>query len=249
MKRYGLFGLGIFLAATFIFYGVSPAQDPTAAVSPAAGFLHIPCDDGSFRDVPYSPQPGDILLYDCMITLNHVVYNIAGTGAPTHSAIAFEAADHHTVLLELVGASLPEMKVQVVDVGPRLQSYEGKIMMRHLREPLDCRQNAALADFALAQQGKGFATFRAFLQLTPIRARFGLRRLIFGRTEFNRRRWLCSELVVAAATAAGILDRKSCPANTVYPRDLAYDELIDLSAIYDPPVEWHPAVGVEWNDK
>jgi hypothetical protein len=137
------------------------------------------------------------------------------------------------------------MKVAVVEVGPRLQSYEGKIMMRRLREPLDCQQRAALADFALAQQGKGFATVRALLQLTPFRARVGLRRLIFGRTDFNRRRWLCSELVAAAATAAGILDRKSCPANTIYPRDLAYDESIDLSGTYDPPVEWHAAEQVK----
>ena len=59
----------------------------------------------------------------------------------------------------------------------------------------------------------------------------------------DRERWLCSELVVAAATAAQILSPTAFPANSIYPGDLAYDDRYDLSAfsavlwVARPPAE------------
>src|SRR5262249_35844590 len=213
---------------------------------PHAGFLHVPHKGTlkNFCDVPYFPQPGDMLFYDDKIPLHHIAYKVAGTDAPTHASIAFEAPDHHTVLLELTGPRAIFATVQVMEADPRLRDYSGRIIMRRLRQPLLPEQSAALTDFALAQEGKGFATGRGLLQLTPFRARFGLRRCLFAHTYFDRCRWLCSELVVAAATAAGVLDCDSYPANAIYPRDLAFDETIDLSSIYEPPVEWRPECGM-----
>src|SRR5437763_1148375 len=132
----------------------------------------------------------------------------------------------------------------MMEVDPRLRSYPGKVMLRRLRQPLSPDQCTALSDFAVAQEGKGFATFRCFLQLTPFRARTGLRRWLFGRTYVNRQRWFCSELVVAAATTAGILDGDSCPANTIYPRDLTCDEFVDLSGTYEDAAMWVPGAVV-----
>jgi hypothetical protein len=239
----GLTWLGIGLAILLSLQSGTTAEQSelVRAKRQQAGFLHRGSPEKrTLCEVPYLPQPGDILLYDCMIPLNHFAYSLAGTGAPTHSAIAIEAADHHTVLLELIGDNVFTMKVELTEVDERLRSYSGKIMMRRLRQPLSAEQSAALTDFAVAQKGKGFATFRCFLHLTPFRARVGLRRYLFGHTYLCRDRWICSELVVAAATAAGILDPDTYPANAIYPRDLAYDEFADLSAIYEPPVEWSP---------
>src|SRR6516162_518515 len=44
--------------------------------------------------VPYYPQAGDIFLYDDMVPLHHLLFKLAGTGPPTHAAIAIEQADH-----------------------------------------------------------------------------------------------------------------------------------------------------------
>ena len=67
----------------------------------------------------------------------------------------------------------------------------------------------------------------------------------FGRTVLDRERWFCSELVVAAATAAGVLDEEHYPANLMYPRDLCYDEHFDLSPHYEPPAMWYPRAQLE----
>jgi hypothetical protein len=245
MKLQRLVALGILISCFHIQQGSAPAREPTGCSQESEdlgdGFLRVPDQCGGYRDVPYIPQPGDMLIYDNMLPLNHFAYDLAGAGGPTHSAIAFLTADHHTVLLDLTGPTLPQTKVVILEVGPRLRSYSGKIVMRRLKQPLTCEQCTALANFAMAQQGKHFATFRCFLQLTPLRTRVGLRRWLFGRTYFGRRRWLCSELVVAAATAAGVFNEDAHPANAIYPRDLARDELLDLSAIYEPPVEWRAA--------
>jgi hypothetical protein len=87
------------------------------------------------------------------------------------------------------------------------------------------------------------------LQGTPFCCRTGLRHHLFAGTCMDRTRWLCSELVVAAATAAHILDPQAFPANSMYPRDLAYDETYDLSGLYQPPVLWvaHPPRDVRDN--
>jgi hypothetical protein len=70
-----------------------------------------------------------------------------------------------------------------------------------------------------------------------------------GRTVLDRERWICSELVVAAATASGVLDPDLYPANMVYPRDLAYDEHFDFSPHYDPPAMWYPRPELEYVGK
>jgi hypothetical protein len=60
----------------------------------------------------------------------------------------------------------------------------------------------------------------------------------FARTHFDRSRWFSSELVVAAACSARILDPTHYPANAIYPHDLAYDDWLDLSHRYNPPQHW-----------
>jgi hypothetical protein len=62
----------------------------------------------------------------------------------------------------------------------------------------------------------------------------------FGRTVLDRERWICSELVVAAAATAGVWTPETFPANLMYPRDLCYDERFDLSPYYDAPGLWYP---------
>src|SRR6185295_204091 len=143
-------------------------------------------------------------------------------------------------ILEVGPNSKPQAftRTYIVNVLPRLENYDGTILVRRPKQPLTQEQSAQLTRFAQAQEGKPFAVARLFLQGTPFRCRYGLRHQLFARTVVNRSRWICSENVVAAATVAGILDRKRFFANSMYPRDLAFDERYDLSPYYHAAVPW-----------
>jgi hypothetical protein len=214
-----------------------------------AGYLVKPVDDPHgfhLEVVPYSPQPGDILLFDDEDPFHHFLLGLKHAGPPVHVAMVFVREDGSPALLDLTGPTLRSAKVSLLDVMPRLGSYRGEIMVRHLCKHLTEPQLEAIRCFARQQQGKEFAFGRMLLQGTLFNCRYGLRHWLFAGTDMDRSRWLCSELVIAAATTAHILDAGRYPANCVYPRDLAYDDHYDLSGIYDPPVLWvadpHPLV-------
>ena len=124
--------------------------------------------------------------------------------------------DGTPAILEVGPNSQPHAftKTYIVDVQSRLESYPGVILVRRCKKTLTPEQSAALTCFAHAQEGKEFAVGRLLLQATPCRCRTGLRRMLFAETIYERRRWICSENVVAAAAVAGILDPKVYPANT-----------------------------------
>jgi len=206
-----------------------------------AGHLVLP-EEGTrhFQVIPYFPQAGDVLLFDDEDPIYRLMFKAAGTGPPDHVAIVFAREDGLPALLDLTGPTVKSAKVSLLDVLPRLQKYHGVITVRRPRQQLTPQQSAELRHFAQEQQGKEFAYGRMLLQGTPFRCRIGLRHYLFAGTCMDRSRWLCSELVVAAATSAHVLDAKRFPANSMYPRDLAYDEKYDLSGIYHAPILWVP---------
>jgi len=231
-------GLALILAA------LGRGEPVPCPVSPGnqAGYLVLPVEEARFHldVVPYLPQPGDILLFDDENPIYHFLFTVGGSGPPVHVAIVFAWEDGSPALLDLTGPTVKAAKVSLLQVLPRLQNYHGVIMVRRPRQPLTVQQRTDLRRFAQTQQGKEFAYYRMLLQGTPFCCRTGLRHWLFAGTCMDRTRWLCSELVVAAATAAHLLDSKSFPANSMYPRDLAYDEHYDLSGIYQSPVLWVP---------
>lgn len=209
-----------------------------------AGFWVLPYNDGNgqarLKPEPYFPQPGDILLYDDLSVFLHYAFKLVGSDQPIHAAIVIERVDGTPAILEVGPNSRPQAftKTYIVDVRPRLESYPGVVLVRRPKVPLTREQSAALTQFALASEGKEFAVGRLALQGTVFNCRHGLRHKLFATTHFDRERWICSENAVAAATVAGLLDPKHHPANCMYPRDLAYDEKYDLSAVYYAPVVW-----------
>jgi hypothetical protein len=235
--------LGVVLVCAAL--GRGGAAPCLASANCQAGYLVVPADDAHscrLETVPYIPQPGDILLFDDENPLYHFLFSLRGAGPPVHVAIAFALPDGRPALLDLTGPTVRAGKVSLLEVMPRLEGYHGVIMVRRLRCPLTPQQSLDLFQFAAAQQGKDFALGRMLLQGTPFNCRCGLRHYFFAGTCMDRTRWLCSELVVAAATAAHILDPKTFPANSIYPGDLAYDQKYDLSGAYQAPVLWvaHP---------
>jgi hypothetical protein len=208
-----------------------------------AGYWIMPVNDnGRCRLVPepYYPMPGDILLYDDLSVFLHYAFKIVRSDRPIHTAIVVERLDGTPAILEVGPNSRPQAftKTYIVDVFRRLESYPGVVMIRRPKVPLTREQSEALTQFALAQEGKEFAVGRLALQGTPFNCRYGLRHKFFAHTYFDRDRWICSENTVAAATIAGLLNPEEHPANSMYPRDLTYDEKYDLSAVYYAPVLW-----------
>lgn len=193
---------------------------------------------------PYQPQAGDIVLYDDFNRFHHFLFKLASTAGPLHTGMIIARPDGTPGLFELTGPKVITAKVAILDVEPRFKSYPGDVMVRQLREPLTEDQSQALTRFAQAQVGKGFALPRVLLQGSLFSQRCELRKRWFGKTSLNRYRWFCSELVVAGAIVANLLDAKSCCANSACPRDLAYDETIDLSEVYHPPVHWTAAAPI-----
>lgn len=186
---------------------------------------------------PYVPQEGDIVLFDDHCRWATLLYQCIGTGGPLHAALVFQRPDGTPALLE--AGPFFVQKVLVWEIAPRFYTYDGSIVVRQLRTPLTAEQSKALTEFCLAQEGKSYALGRVLLQGTPLKARGPIRTQYLGRTALDRDRWMCSELVVAAMTAAGVLNPKDHPANSFYPRDLCFDEpRHDLSAYYETPALW-----------
>jgi hypothetical protein len=191
---------------------------------------------------PFTPKECDIVLYDDHNAFITRVYKLVGTNGPLHVGIIFRRADGTPALLEAGANRVP--RVQILEVDNRLHHYDGTILVRRLKTPLTAEQSKKMTEFCLAQEGKTYAVLRLMLQGTPLRPR-GWMDPVLGKTSLERSHWFCSELVTAAATAAGVLNGKEFHANAIFPRDLCYDERVNLSQFYEPPALWYPRDDLE----
>lgn len=233
--------LGLLLFATAPAFAQGSAVIPAGLRATEVGYLvsdALPAANAHVAAIRYQPQPGDIVLYDDFNKLHHLLFKLANTGGPTHVAMVIARPDGTPALLDLTGPKVITAKVCIIDIDKRFEAFPGLIMVRRLRAPLTAEQSQELTQFAQAQNGKAFALPRIVMQATPFCPR---RRELFGHTYLDRKRWFCSELVVAGCAKARLIDGKMCRGNATYPRDLAYDEFIDLSAVYYPPVRWAAA--------
>lgn len=203
---------------------------------PAMGFVTPP---GS-RPEPYEPQAGDIVLFDDHNLKWLLLYHMVGSAPPTHSGMVVRLPNGRFALLESGpdDGKLLGPYIALLDLESRLSTFQGTLLIRRVRKPLDLERCAKLTDFAISQVGKRYATCRLLLQGTPFRCRNRLTRNLFGRTDLERVSYLCSELVVAAGTAAGLFDPKLCPANAIYPLDMTQDTTFDLSGTWHKAAVW-----------
>jgi len=198
-------------------------------------FQYEPGPNGQLlaRARPYVPQPGDLVFFDDHNKMWGLCYKTVGSGPPFHSGLVIALPDGTPAIIE----SGPDdtMWVRILALPSRLQGFEGDVWIRQVKHPLTPEQNAKLTEWALKQDHKHYALWRLLLQATPIRCRNDLQCKLFGATRLDRNRWLCSELVVAGATVAGLFDSKVHFANAIYPRDIIFDNKYDLSD------KWHEA--------
>src|SRR5262249_22915596 len=224
------------------------AVSAACATPPEGSFLLVPagCADGRVfvQPISYEPHEGDLVLFDDHSKNWRALYHYVGSDVPDHSGMVIKLPDGRPALLESGpdDGKLCGLQVAILEAYSRLHQCPSTMYVRRLRCPLTPAQSKALTDFALAQSGKRYALGRLLLQATPCRCRGGLRAQFFGHTYMDRDAWLCSELVVAAGTAAGLFDPHVHFANRIYPLDLfderTYPDLIDR---WWPVAVWSPA--------
>jgi len=215
-------------------------------------FLYRPayCTDAVLRGPaePYLPQPGDLFFATDESFWLRAGHRLAGAASPHHSGVVVALPDGGLGLLE--AGPFHTTEVGTYDLLPELEGYarQGLVWLRRRRTPLTPEQSARLTAFAVAQEGKSFAALRLVGQLTPFRSRGPLRTRFVGKPHGDRPRYICSEMVVEALVAAGLLDAATARPAATFPRDLFFDRspnpyldrTLDLSAYWCPPARWLP---------
>jgi hypothetical protein len=201
------------------------------------------------RVEPYMPREGDLVFYDDRSVVWTPLFAMAGTGPPLHMGMVVRKADGSFAVLE--AGPDDAVWVKLLDLGPRLKQFHddfprGTISIRRCKVPLTAERSAALTNFANAQNGKRYAVLRLLAQGTSLRARGPLAPML-AKTDLTRDSWMCSELSVACAAVAGLLDGNQIHANATYPRDLVNNEYHDLGATWEGAAEWRPCAKMKAN--
>jgi hypothetical protein len=192
--------------------------------------------------IPYVPREGDLIFYDDHNLFWTVLFAWAGTGPPLHVGMVVKKRDGSLAILE--AGPDDTVWVRILDLGPRLhhfqENYRGTITIRRCKKELTAKQSVELTRFAEAQDGKRYAVLRLLLQGTSFRTRGPIRELFLAETHLDRWSWMCSELVVAAGTVAGLFPG-SVKSNVTYPQDIVNNRRHNLSRIWHDAEVWRPA--------
>jgi hypothetical protein len=194
----------------------------------------------------YVPQPGDVMLATDKNLFWKITHDLALAFEPHNSAIVVARRDGRLALLE-AGPS-DTIWIGLSDMLPHLKVYadKGPVWIRKHKTPLTAEQSACLTDFAERQCGKRFALGRLGVQLTPFRDRGPFRTAFMGKPHGDRRSYYCSELVLEACVAAGIVDRETTRPSATYPHDLFFErshnryinQHMPLSCDWEAPARW-----------
>jgi hypothetical protein len=196
---------------------------------------------GQAHAEPYCPQEGDLVLFKNAGLFWKAASCIEGSPAyPHHCALVVRRPDGSLGLLEVAPNTgrLAGLGVCMLDVVPRLHHFDGVIYVRRIKAPLTPKQSADLTHFAVAQQDKHLALGRWLLLSTPFNAHAKVWGYCFGKTDLERHSWICSELVIAAGTVAGLFDSHIHKANALLPFDLYDDRTCDISGTWWPSLRW-----------
>jgi hypothetical protein len=195
---------------------------------------------------PYTPQPGDIMFSTDWNPVWKVLFNLAGTGHPHHSAIVVARADGQIAVLE--AGPYDGFTVELLEPLPHFRIYEarGAVWIRRRKTPLTAEQCAQLTEWAEAQNKRRFAAGRLAGQMTLFRSRGPLRTRWVGGPHGHRSAYFCCELLMESLVAAGLVDPVHTRPAATYPRDVFFDESLNpwinehtnLSADWYPPARW-----------
>jgi hypothetical protein len=197
---------------------------------------------------PYAPQPGDLFLATDPSPIAWFGHWVAGGPGVHHSGILFARPDGTMALIE--SGPFNTLHIEVFDPNSHMADYAAqgsKVWVRRRRVQLTLEQSACLTAFALAQEGKRFAVVRMFQQVGPVKTRGVLRTPFIGRPHGpDRASYYCSELVVEACVAAGLMDPETARPSATYPRDLFdgrssnpyLNHHLNMEPTWFPPQRW-----------
>jgi hypothetical protein len=197
---------------------------------------------------PYHPQPGDMVFVTDRRVFWHISIALALSGHPHHVGIVVAQADGRLAILE-AGAHYVRA-VELKDVVADFHQFEQEnspIWIRRRKTPLTAEESAALTSFATAVDDRPYAVVRLGGQLTPFRSRAPLRTGLMGKPRGeDRRGYFCSECIMEALVAAGLVDRETTRPAATYPRDMFFDRSpnpflkkhLNLSSEWEPPARW-----------
>ncbi len=190
----------------------------------------------------YVPQPGDVMLATDKNLFWKITHDMALAFEPHNSAIVVARRDGSLATLE--AGPNDTIWVKALPLLPHLKEYadKGPVWIRKRKTPLTADQSACLTDFAERQIGKRFALVRLGVQLTPFRDRGPFRTAVMGGPHGERSRYYCSELVLEACVAAGIVDSATTRPSATYPHDIFYDQSFNRFIRQHPPLacDWEP---------
>lgn len=195
-----------------------------------------PCGAIQWHLEPYCPRAGDLIFFDSEQKFWDVMYFLARTDMPDHMSIMVCKSDGCLSGLESGPDNVPW--VFLLDPYARLHQVKGSVKVRKIKRPLTPEESARLTEWAEAQVGKRYPFWRLVMQLSPCRAKGPMREHCFGKTDLDRRGYLCAEICVAAGVAAGIMDPCYLKANAIYPYDIVDNHRYDLSYLWEDPVDW-----------
>jgi hypothetical protein len=226
---------------------VSPAIDPfgprryTPTYIPAEapfGYVYQPAFDVRAVPrppaVPYSPKPGDVLLFSDTTPFWSLLFHLAWTGRPGHDGIVVRMPDGRLGVFESGYNDTPWSRFTPLDY--RINQYAGYVWVRSRIEPLTPEQDRLLTDFAVMADGTRYAIGRYIGQLTPFRSRGPLRTRFLGKPVGPGHHYYCSQAAVEAFVYAGLIDAETARPGATFPQDLFYDRSRNLYIDRHPPL-------------
>jgi hypothetical protein len=181
--------------------------------------------------MPYVPQPGDLVLFHHHSYAVNALYYLGFCGGTTHSGIVVAHPRGGVVMLEA-----PFLEpVTFVDLASRVAAYKGRVEIRRRKIPLTEQQSARLTAFACAQLGKPFHLPGMLLPTVTWPLDLFQDHCVSDK-ELNPPNWICSELVIAATIAAGLVTPCGVKPACVCADDLRTDRILDLSCGWWPPL-------------
>jgi hypothetical protein len=218
-----------------------------------SGYLDQPAaavdDDLRSPQMPYGPQPGDIMFSRSKYWIYRAGHRLAGAGEPSHSALVWQRPDGALAVMEAGPFDVPI--IRSMDLVPHLTAYHGRghVWIRRRETPLTVDETSRLAEFCLKQENKPFARLRLMGQITPFRCRGHFRTDFLGRVNGpDRCSYYCSELVTEALVFTGLMDANTARPCATYPCDLFFDDSpipylkqhLNLRSSWRLPQRWRP---------